>query len=121
MRSLARAALASGVVAVAVLGAALPAAAESGGVYDGDDPGPGYTPLEALALFVGIPLAALVVIALCVYAPGWITRRSSDEAPREPLWLTSPSGSMAVPSGPGIIAPAGPTDHEERGGASARW
>lgn len=121
MRSLARAAISSGVVAVAVLGVALPASAQSGVVYDGDDPGPGYTPLEALALFVGIPLLAILIIALCVYAPGWISRGKADDAPREPLWLTSPAGSMAAPSGPGAIAPAGPTDHEERGGASARW
>jgi hypothetical protein len=101
-----------------------PAAAQSGVVYDGDDPGPGYTPLEALALFVGIPALSILIIVVAVYAPGWTKGRSGAadaESSAEPLWLSSPAGTMAAPGGPGMITPGGPTDHEERGGASARW
>ena len=125
MRSLLAPAVSAAVLAVTVLALAGPAAAsERGVVYDGDDPGPGYTPLEALALFVGIPALSLIIIAVAVYAPGWVKGRSSSTdvaIAGEPTWLSSPSGAMAAPSGPGMITPGGPTDHAERGGASARW
>lgn len=124
MRSLLATAAAAVVLVTTSLALAGPAAAESGVVYDGDDPGPGYTPLEALALFVGIPALAILIIVVAVYAPGWTKGRSGagdTESSAEPLWLSSPAGTMAAPSGPGMITPGGPTDHEERGGASARW
>ena len=54
MRSLLATAAAAVVLVTTSLALAGPAAAQSGVVYDGDDPGPGYTPLEALALFVGL-------------------------------------------------------------------
>jgi hypothetical protein len=117
-RALALALLAAMVASIA---AAAPAAAQSGVVYDGDDPGPGYTPLEALAIFVGIPALSIAIIVICVYAPGWIKGRESASTEVVPLWMSSPAGTMAAPSGPGMITPGGPTDHEERGGASARW
>ncbi|MEY2965538.1 MAG: hypothetical protein ACO3JT_05660 [Candidatus Nanopelagicales bacterium] len=111
------------VVAATSLALAAPASAvERGVVYDGDDPGPGYTPLEALGIFVGIPALTIVIIVLAVYGPGWAKGRGGTTAGDEgPLWLSSPAGTMAAPSGPGMITPGGPTDHEERGGASARW
>ena len=124
MRSLLASVASATVLAVTSLALAGPAAAQSGVVYDGDDPGPGHTPLEALALFVGIPLLSIVIIAVAVYAPGWVKGRSGSsevEGAGEPLWLSSPSGTMTAPGGPGMITPGGPTDHEERGGASARW
>ena len=124
MRSLLASAAAAAVLAVTSLALAGPAAAQSGVVYDGDDPGPGYTPLEALALFVGIPVLSIVIIAVAVYAPGWVKGRSGareGEGAGEPLWLSSPAGTMTAPGGPGMITASGPTDHEERGGASARW
>jgi len=125
MRSLLATAAAAVVLVTTSLALAGPAAAESGVVYDGDDPGPGYTPLEALALFVGIPALAILIIVIAVYAPGWTKGRSGggDEgaSSAEPLWLSSPAGTMTAPGGPGMITPGGPTDHEERGGASARW
>jgi len=97
------------------------AMAETGVVYDGDDPGPGFTPLEALGLFAGIPLLLLIVIVFAVYGPGWIRGRGDDvTAPEDAMWITSPAGTMSAPTGPGML-PATPTDHEERGGASARW
>lgn len=124
MRSLLASAAAAAVLAVTSLALAGPAAAQSGVVYDGDDPGPGYTPLEALALFVGIPVLSILIIAVAVYAPGWVKGRSGaseGEGAGEPLWLSSPAGTMKAPGGPGMITASGPTDHEERGGASARW
>lgn len=125
MRSLLASVASATVLAVTSLALAGPAAAsERGVVYDGDEPGPGYTPLEALALFVGIPVLAIVIIAIAVYAPGWVKGRSGSAevaVAGEPVWLSSPAGTMAAPSGPGMITPGGPTDHEERGGASARW
>lgn len=124
MRSLLATAAASVVLVTTSLALAGPAAAQSGVVYDGDDPGPGYTPLEALALFVGIPALSILIIVIAVYAPGWTKGRSGAadaESSAEPLWLSSPAGTMAAPGGPGMITPGGPTDHEERGGASARW
>jgi hypothetical protein len=121
MRSLAKAVAASSFVAFLIVAMAAPSSAETGVVYDGDDPGPGYTALEALTLFVGIPAAAIAIIAIAVYAPSWMSRGSSDAHAHEPLWLTSPAGSMSAPAGPAAIEPAGPTDHEERGGVSARW
>ena len=124
MRSLLATAAAAVVLVTTSLALAGPAAAESGVVYDGDDPGPGYTPLEALALFVGIPALSILIIVVAVYAPGWTKGRSGAadaESSAEPLWLSSPAGTMAAPGGPGMITPGGPTDHEERGGASARW
>ena len=124
MRSLLASVAAATVLAVTSLALAGPAAAQGGVVYYGDDPGPGYTPLEALALFVGIPVLSIVIIAVAVYAPGWVKGRSGSsegEGAGEPLWLSSPAGTMAAPGGPGMITASGPTDHEERGGASARW
>lgn len=124
MRFLLASAAAAAVLAVTSIALAGPAAAQSGVVYDGDDPGPGYTPLEALALFVGIPVLSILIIAVAVYAPGWVKGRSGSsegEGGGEPLWLSSPAGTMKAPGGPGMITAGGPTDHEERGGASARW
>jgi hypothetical protein len=122
MRSLAKAVAASSVVAFLVVAMAAHSSAETGVVYDGDDPGPGYTALEALTLFVGIPAAAIVIISIAVYAPSWMSRGSSDASARkEPLWLASPAGSMSAPVGPAAIEPVGPTDHVERGGVSGRW
>ncbi len=125
MRSLLAPAAAAAVLAVTSLALAAPAAAsERGVVYDGDEPGPGYTTLEALALFVGIPALMIVLIVVGVYGPGWAKTRSGStdvDVTGEPVWLSSPAGTMAAPSGPGILTPGGPTDHEERGGASARW
>ena len=101
-----------------VLAGALPAAAAE----DPDwNPAYPYTFLETLGLFVGIPLAVFAVVVLAVYAPGWARSERGEKTEGQAVWQTSPAGSMAPPSGPGIISPSGPTDHSEPGGASARW
>ncbi len=121
MRSPARALSAVGVTAFAWLLTTGSALAETGVVYDGDEPGPGFTTMEALGLFVGIPAAVLAVVILGVFGPGWVRSRSGDmDEAREPMWLSSPAGTMKAPSGPGMLT-AVPTDHLEKGGASARW
>ena len=66
MRSLLASAASAVVLAATSITSAGPAAAQSGVVYDGDDPGPGYTPLEALALFVGIPALSIIIIVIAV-------------------------------------------------------
>ena len=81
---------------------------------------------DAIRKGIGSALGSLsiVIIAMAVYAPGWVKGRSGSAevaVAGEPVWLSSPAGTMAAPSGPGMITPGGPTDHEERGGASARW
>ena len=124
MRSLLAAVASAAILATTSLALASPASAQSGVVYDGDDPGRGYTPLEALGLFVGIPALAILIIVIGVYGPGWARGRSghaTEAASGEPVWLSSPAGTTTAPGGPGIITPGAPTDHEERGGASARW
>lgn len=121
MHTPARALAAVGVTALAWLVTTGTALAETGVVYDGDDPGPGFTSFETLGLFVGIPAAVLLVIVLAVFGPGWVRGQAGDmDEPREPMWLSSPAGTMAAPSGPGML-PATPTNHVEKGGASARW
>ncbi|MGI9197891.1 MAG: hypothetical protein ACR2KE_10565 [Candidatus Nanopelagicales bacterium] len=106
-------------VAAALLVGAVPASAAQIINWQSE---PTYTPLEALGLFVGIPAAVFAVVILAVYAPGW-SRKGEQSAGESStaVWQTSPAGSMAAPSGPGIITPSGPTDHTERGGASAQW
>ncbi|MEK9735891.1 MAG: hypothetical protein VW239_01045, partial [Candidatus Nanopelagicales bacterium] len=64
MRSPTRVLSAVGVTALAWLLTTGNALAENGVVYDGDDPGPGYTTLETLGLFIGIPAAVFAVIIL---------------------------------------------------------
>jgi len=121
MRSPARALSVVGAAVAVWFWTAGTALAETGVVYDGDEPGPGFTALETLGIFVGIPAAVLVVAALAVWGPGWVRSRGGDmDQPREPMWISSPAGTMAAPSGPGML-PAIPNDHTERGGASARW
>ena len=98
---------------------ALPASADPV-IVDWNAPYP-YSFLETLGLFVGIPLAVFGLVILAVYGPGWSKSGSDDDTTPQAVRETSPAGSMAAPSGPGIITPSGPTDHTERGGASAEW
>lgn len=100
-----------------LLAGALPASAMDSPDWNAPYP---YTLLETLGLFVGIPLTVFAIVVLAVFAPGW-ARSDKDEKQGQPVWETSPAGSMTAPSGPGIITPSGPTDHTEPGGASARW
>lgn len=102
---------------------------------DGDQPGPGLSVLQTLGLFVGIPLAAFLIIAVMVYAP------SSARGPRyrpnvgwwaAPVWFNGPGQTSAptvAESGSGSEAGAFTEDEEHAGaartlaggGTSARW
>lgn len=82
-----------------------------------------YTPIEAILLFVGIPLATILLVVVCVYAPGWV-RANRDHGAEDntgPVTMVSPRGAMTAPHGSGIETPKGPTEHTERGGASGTW
>lgn len=82
-----------------------------------------YSPLIALGLFVGIPLAVFALVFLAVYGTSWTrSGRSSGEQSGEPTWMSSPAASMTPPVGPGAQLPAGSADSStEQGGSSARW
>ncbi len=88
---------------------------------DGDDPGAGLTPFEAILIYGVVPLALFALIALLVLAP------SIARGPRyrpglgwfaAPVWFGGPSNpdtalarARSLPAGVG----------SEGGGASARW
>lgn len=82
-----------------------------------------YSPLVALGLFVGIPLAFIGLTFLVVYGTSWTrSGRSTAEQSGEPTWMSSPAASMTAPAGPGTQLPAGSgSDTGEHGGTSARW
>lgn len=91
---------------------------------------PVYTWQEIIFLFVLIPLGVIALVVLAVYAPSWArsSHGDGDQADRadaapvsDVVRLSSPSGSMHAPSGPGIQTPTGPTVHTEPGGSSAQW
>lgn len=83
---------------------------------DGQESGPGLTVLQTVLIFVGIPLALFVLIALLVSAP------SMARGPRyrpglgwwaAPVWFNGPEDADTA------VRTA--TATTEGGGASARW
>lgn len=112
---LTRAATAATVTA-AVLLAATPAWAA---LDDGEAPhDTSFTTLDALLVFVGVPLLATVVIALLVYAPHIAKRpryRPGRPYDGEPLWFDGPSRPEAA------LESAPPGESVRGGGASASW
>ncbi len=85
---------------------------------DGQQSGDGLSPLATLAIFIGIPLALFVVIAVLVLAP------SAARGPRyrpglgwwaAPIWFNGPESADVA------VREAVPTPTRESGGASARW
>ena len=85
---------------------------------DGDASGPGLSAVETLLIYVGIPAALFVVIALLVMAP------SMAKGPRyrpglgwwaAPVWFNGPDDADAA------VRSASATPRNEGGGASARW
>ena len=86
---------------------------------DGDDPGAGLSALETILIYVGVPTALFLLIALLVMAP------SIARGPRyrpglgwfaAPVWFGGPANpDLALARARSTPAP------EERGGASARW
>ena len=99
----------------------------------GDDPGQGMSAVATILVYVGIPLAAFVVIALLVMAPG--IARGNRYRPHQlswwaaPVWFGGPQdveGNAAdraltgtsLKQLPAVVATA---DGQTEGGASARW
>lgn len=81
-----------------------------------------YSPLVALGLFVGIPLAVFAIVILAVYGASWTrSGRTSGDYSDGPAWLSSPRASMTPAVGPGAQLPAAPADPDAHGGTSARW
>lgn len=126
--TLARIATLVAVPAVLVATAATPALAQTVVRNDGEDPGVGYTPLQAILIFVVIPIAVILLTALAVYAPSWTrSGRSSATFADGPVALASPAAATVGPAGSGAAITGGqpnPTDgdgDDKRGGSSARW
>ncbi len=87
---------------------------------------PSTSTLEALLIFVGIPLLSAGVIALIVMAPSLAKGpryRPSQDWSAESEWFGAPSGETYAVGAPGSgqteLEPAETTS--ETGGASARW
>ena len=109
LRSLTRAAALA--VVVAVPSVALPASAN---VPDGwSDPAP-VDALQALVIFVGIPLVLFVGITLLVMAPSLASSQRSSNALAESEWFGGPRKSVDE-------LEAGPSEDTGTGGASGRW
>ena len=95
-----------------------PALAVSDHPDDGEQSGEGLTAIQTLLIFVGIPVAVYVIIALLVSAP------SLARGPRyrpglgwwaAPVWFNGPDDADVA------VRTATPTSSKEGGGASARW
>jgi hypothetical protein len=84
---------------------------------DGDDPGGGLSVLQTIGIFVGIPLALFVIIAVLFAAPG--LARGPRYRPgvgwwAAPVWFNGPDeAERAVRDTTAATT--------EGGGASARW
>lgn len=116
--------------------------------FPGEPPGEEMSTVQALGLFLGIPLAVAAVVALLVMAPSW-TRSGRVGAGgawyEEPTWLHSASSGLAPDTAAQLVAapagtsPATPVAHgvaeivddapvrgtqeppHAGGGAGARW
>jgi len=84
---------------------------------DGDDPGSGLTALQTIGIFIGIPLALFLIIALLVAAPG--AARGPRYRPgvgwwAAPVWFNGPADAESAVRDTTAATTEG-------GGASARW
>ena len=72
------------------------------------------TPLQVIAIFIGIPLGVALVISLLVVAPGWTRsarRGGSTDWTGSPLWIGETGAANALET----------STSNDLGGASARW
>ncbi|HUR75554.1 MAG TPA: hypothetical protein VMZ00_14830 [Sporichthya sp.] len=110
---------------------------------DGDDPGPGMSKLKVLGVYVGIPVAAFVLIWVVVSIPSMIRGpryRPGKDWEATPEWYGAPGSEHEQPeveSGYGdpaiegrptdpalsgtIVEPADGGTESAGGGTSARW
>jgi hypothetical protein len=105
------------VTAVTALSVLVASPAFASKADDGDDPGTGLSTGATLLIFVGVPIAAFLVISLLVAAP------SLARGPRyrpglgwwaAPVWYGGPGGDADA-----AVRAAEPA--AEGGGTSARW
>jgi hypothetical protein len=115
-RTALRTAVATATTALVLLSAT---AAQAAPADDGEVPAAKMSTLEALLIYVGIPAALFLVIALLVMAP------SMARGPRyrpglgwwaAPVWFNGPDNPDEA-----VQAGADTTTTTENGGASARW
>jgi hypothetical protein len=93
---------------------------------DGDEPGSGLSVLQTLGIYVGIPLALFVGIAVVVAVPG--IARGPRYRPgvgwwAAPVWFNGPANpdeAVRDPGDPGDPGRPVPVT-TEGGGTSARW
>ena len=77
------------------------------------DPVPPIDDLEAILIFVGIPVLLFVLIAAAVYVPAVVRgERISPNPQADSEWFGGPRSDHALESG---------ASSEGTGGASARW
>ncbi|WP_231121726.1 aa3-type cytochrome oxidase subunit CtaJ [Motilibacter peucedani] len=84
---------------------------------DGDDPGSGIGVLQTIGVYIGIPLAVYLVVALLTFAPS--TTRGPRYRPgagwdADATWLGGPTGKHAAPD-------ADTPRAQGSGGASGSW
>jgi hypothetical protein len=96
---------------------AFAAATVLAGRDDGDEPGSGLNVIQTLLIFVGIPLALFVGIALLASAPSMV--RGPRYRPglgwwAAPVWFNGPDDAERA-----VRDSAG--SNNQGGGASARW
>lgn len=107
------------VAIVSVSATALLAATPAWALDDGEAPHETtFSTLDALLVFIGVPLLATLAIALLVYAPHIAKRpryRPGRPYDAEPLWFDGPARPEAALES----SPAG--DAARGGGASASW
>jgi hypothetical protein len=140
-KPLVRAGIAGAVLAYATLTVSALAASPAYAALhrdDGDDPGPSLGRMKVLGIFVGIPLAAFLLIALVVSIPSMIRGpryRPGKEWQATPEWYGAPGEEAPeIEGGSGAPALAGsqaegeltgtivePAAEGDGGGTSARW
>jgi hypothetical protein len=75
--------------------------------------------LQAIGLFIGLPLLFGVVVYLLVSAPGWIRdSRPEDQEEGGPLLVVS---GRPLPDPARLPSEMSPADSTKLGGVSTRW
>ncbi len=112
-RSAARAAAVAAIGAAVTVATAVPALA----LTDGDDPGKGLSAGMTVLIYIGIPVAAFLVIATLAVAPSMLRRpryRPGRPWTADPLWFAGPDDADAALRAVRVGTTA-------KGGASAEW
>jgi len=79
---------------------------------DGDDPGQGLMAAETVLLFIGIPVALILLIAAAVVIPTWFRQvrlGNRGNWADAPIWVNGPTNPTNL-TNPGNTTPATPAD-----------